>query len=193
VTLAGCSGVTTGGDPGTDSRLDETNETGGTMAVAGAATDTPDETTAESAVCDPADVTRPPVPTDAAVEGQSYPTVPAQLTTESVTAYLAEFETAFAWNRAVAEYSDATAVRVQTLDSFEPVADDGFRATGRMRVFVVIDEGGDERRVERDDSVVGYAVGDDGGLFRAELADRTTDPRDSPERQLVACVNASEN
>ncbi|MFC5367438.1 hypothetical protein [Salinirubrum litoreum] len=186
VTLAGCSGVTTGGDSGTDSRAGDTNDSGETTA-------TPDETTTESAGCDPADVTRPAVPTDAAVEGQSYPSPPAAPTTSSVTAFLSEFETAFAWNRAVGEYSEVTGVRVQTLDAFEPVAvDQGFRATGRMRVFVVIDEGDGDRRVERYDYAASYFVGD-GGVYRAETADRQTDPRESAGRQLVACSADGEN
>jgi hypothetical protein len=188
VTFAGCSGVTTGGDPATDS------QSGGADAatVTDSATTTP-QTTPESATCDPTSVTRPPVPTDTTVEGQSYPAVPAAPTTESVTAFLTEFETAFAWNRAVGEFPDATGVRVQTLDGFEPEStDEGFRATARMRVFVVIDESDGVQRVEREDHLVGYAVAED-GVYRAETAERGTDPRESPDRQLVACGADSEN
>lgn len=173
--FAGCNGVTTGGDAGTDTATDETTT----------ATPTPTPTPADT--CDPADVTRPTAPTDAGVEGRSYPAMPAEPTTQSVTDVLTEFEQAFAWNRALGEFAGVTGLRVQTLDPFEAeTTADGVRATARMRVFAAIDEGDGDRRVERYDYTVGYVVGDD-GVYRAEATEGQPDARDSPDRQLVAC------
>jgi hypothetical protein len=174
--FAGCSGVTTGG-AGTDTATDETT------------TATPSPTPADT--CDPSDVTRPTAPADASVEGRPYPSMPTTVTARSVTDFLAEFERAFAWNRALGEFPVVTGVRVQTLDSIAAVAvDDGFRASGRLRVFAVVDEADGDRRVERYEYSVGYLVGDD-GVYRAETADGDVDVRDRSTRQFVAC--SSEN
>jgi hypothetical protein len=184
VTLAGCSGVTTGGSgPETDTGAGDTTE-----VTEQAATQTPTSTDA----CDPAAVTRPAVPTDTAVAGRSYPQPPASPTPASVGEFLTAFERAFAWNQALETFSEVTHLEVRTLTAFEPeTVENGFHATARLRVFVVRETADGGRRTERADHVASYVLGDD-GLYRVEAAERdgTVDPQTDPERRLVACADA---
>jgi hypothetical protein len=179
VTLAGCSGVTTGGsDPETDTGASDTTE-----VTEQAATQTPASTDA----CDLAAVTRPAVPTDTAVAGRSYPQPPA-----SVGEFLTAFELAFARNQALETFSEVTHLEVRTLTAFEPeTVENGVHATARLRVFVVRETADGGRRTERADHVASYFLGDD-GLYRVETAERdgTVDPQTEPERRLVACADA---
>lgn len=185
VTLAGCSGVTTGGsDPETDTGADDTTEATDAQS---ASTQTP-----TTDACDSADVTRPAIPTDTAVEGRSYPQPPAAPTPASVGEFLTAFEHAFAWNQALETFPGVTDLEVRTLAGFEPESvENGFRATARLRVFAVRETADGERRTERADHVASYFLGED-GLYRVETAERdgTVDPQTDPERRLVACADA---
>lgn len=174
MTLAGCAGITTDGSgPATENQP--------------AATDEPtDDTPTPSNSCVPDDVTRPTVPSDTTLGGRSYPDAPADVTAESVARFLADFEGAFAWNRAVETREDLTNVRVDTLAEFVPEAvGDGFLASSAMRLLTATEQDDGRTRTERDDYVVNYYVGEE--VYRVETADRRVDPRDSPDRQLVAC------
>lgn len=104
--------------------------------------------------------------------------------------FLADFETAFAWNRAVGSRENVTSINVDTLDGFTPeAAGDGFLASSAMRVMFATGQGGDETETGRFDYVASYYVGPS-GVYRVETADSRIDPRDSAERQLVACGGA---
>jgi hypothetical protein len=186
VTLAGCSGVMTGASgPERDTGAGDTTEATDAQS---ANTQTPTTTDA----CDSADVTRPAIPTDAAVEGRPYPQPPATPTAAAVGEFLTAFEHAFAWNQALGTFSGVVDLEVRTLTAFEPESvENGFRATARLRVFAVRETTDGERRTERADHVASYFLGEN-GLYRVETAERdgTVDPQNDPERRLVACAGA---
>jgi hypothetical protein len=178
VVLAGCLG---GGDGGA------TTTVTGTPTPSPSPTPTPEPTatptaTPDTGACDPSAVTRPAVATDSAVGGQSYPSKPESLTEASVAEYLSEFETAYAWNRAVGGGS-VTGVNVDTLDGFLPdVAGEGYLAGSRMRVTVTDDEAEATERAYVASYYVAPAPTD-----RVETPEGRVDPRDRTDRTLVAC------
>lgn len=134
--------------------------------------------------CDPADVTRPPVATGENLDGRAYPTKPAELTDQSVLEYLADFETAFAWNR-VLETADGTVVslNIDTLDGFFPdETGDGYLASSGMGVSYTT---ADETTTQRE-YVASYFVSP-GPVYRTESAGDAADPREQEETTLVQC------
>lgn len=133
--------------------------------------------------CDPADVTRPRVPTGTNIEGRAYPRKPTSLTVQSVAEYLSDFETAFAWNR-ILQTEGVTSLNIDTLDGFIPdETGDGFLASSGMRLTYSADTaGGSEER----EYVANYFVSP-GPVYRVESRTESVAPRESEETQLVQC------
>ncbi|MDX1692072.1 MAG: hypothetical protein R3290_13720 [Acidimicrobiia bacterium] len=172
---AGCLG---GGGSGTDG--------GGSPSPTAEASPTPSPGggTPTPLDCDPADVARPPVVDDANHPGQGYGTKPQELTAQSVADYLADFETAYAWNRLLVEDADLTSLGVDTLEPWVPeVAGAGFLASSRLEVSFAREPSDDPTTRTY---VVSYYV-DPGPVYRVETADEPVDPREARDRELVQC------
>ena len=134
--------------------------------------------------CDPADVSRPPVVEDANHPGMGYGTKPRELTAQSVADYLADFETAYAWNRLLVEDADLASLGVDTLEPWVPeVAGAGYLASSRLEVSFAR-EPGDDPTTRR--YVASYYV-EPGPVYRVETADEAVDPREARDRVLVQC------
>lgn len=134
--------------------------------------------------CDPDNVNRPPIVRDANHPPQGYGTKPQELTPVSVADYLADFETAYAWNRILAEDDVITSLGVNTTTPWTPDATgDGFLASSRIETEYSTEEGAN--RVERV-YVASYFVAA-GPVYRVETDSESVDPRTHPDRELVQC------
>lgn len=173
---AGCVG--TGGDGGAPSATRSPDAGPGSPSPdGGGATPTP-------AGCDPADVTRPPIVEDANHPPTGYGTKPMELTAQAVADYLADFETAYAWNRLLVEHGDLATLSVDTTTPWVPESvGPGYLASSRLEV--AYGTSPDVEPVSRD-YVASYYVSA-GPVYRVETEDEAVDPRTHPERQLVQC------
>lgn len=134
--------------------------------------------------CDPAEVTRPPIIEDADHPPKGYGTKPQELTPQSVADYLADFETALAWNRLLSEHDTLTNIGVNTLTPWSPAAaGTGYIASSEIETSYATEADGDP--TERT-YVASYFVAA-GPVFRVETASEPVDPRTHRDRQLVQC------
>ncbi|MDX1746703.1 MAG: hypothetical protein R3324_12255, partial [Halobacteriales archaeon] len=134
--------------------------------------------------CDPADVDRPPEVDDAKHPPQGYGTKPQELTPQSVSDYLADFETAYAWNRILAERSPVTNLGVDTTTPWTPeAANGGYLASSRIETSYAKE--GDASPTTRS-YVASYFVAAD-PVYRVETDREAVDPRTHPDRELVQC------
>ena len=174
----GC--LTGGGGDGTPSpEPGETTSTSTSTSTQGGETTTP-----SAGSCDPAAVTRPPIIEDANHPPQGYGTKPQELTQLSVADYLADFETAYAWNRILDEHSPVTNLGVDTTTPWEPApAGDGFIASSRIEVSYAKEP--DVTPTSRI-YVASYFVSTE-AVYRVETDSEAVDPRNHPDRQLVQC------
>lgn len=121
---------------------------------------------------------------DANHPGQGYGTKPRELVAQSVANYLADFETAYAWNRLLVEHADLASLGVETLEPWVPeAAGPGYLASTRLEVTYATTPGADPVRRRY---VASYYVSP-GPVYRVETADEPVDPRDHRDRQLVQC------
>ncbi|MDX1748567.1 MAG: hypothetical protein R3324_21760, partial [Halobacteriales archaeon] len=134
--------------------------------------------------CDPANVDRPQVVEDANHPPQGYGTKPQELTLQSVADYLADFETAYAWNRILVEQRPVTNLGVDTQTPWTPeAAGEGFLASSRIETSYA--KQGDQSPTTRT-YVASYFVSA-GPVYRVETDGETVDPRAHPDRELVQC------
>lgn len=129
-------------------------------------------------------MSRPPIVEDANHPPKGYGTKPQELTQQSVADYLADFETAYAWNRILAEHAPVTNIGVDTTTAWTPEpAGEGFLASSRIETSYA-KEGSDEPT--RRAYVASYFVSA-GPVYRVETDSEPVDPRTHPNRQLVQC------
>lgn len=113
-----------------------------------------------------------------------YGTKPGELTAQSVADYLADFETAFAWNRLLVEHADLASIGVDTKEPWVPeVAGVGYVASSRIEISYASNPN-EEPTTRR--YVPSYYV-DPGPVYRVETENEAVDPRDHRDRQLVQC------
>lgn len=134
--------------------------------------------------CDPADVNRPPIIEDANHPPKGYGTKPTELTQQSVADYLADFETAYAWNRILAAHSPVTNLGVNTTTPWTPEpAGEGYLSSSRIETSYAKEA--TNTAISRT-YVASYYVSTE-PVYRAETDDDPVDPRTHPNRQLVQC------
>ncbi|MFB6303666.1 MAG: hypothetical protein ABEH47_00745 [Haloferacaceae archaeon] len=127
---------------------------------------------------------RPPIIRDANHPPKGYGTKPRELTPQSVADYLADFETAYAWNRLLEEHSPVTNLGVDTITPWTPeTAGEGFLASSRIETSYAKDP--DVTPTTRT-YVASYYVSAD-PVYRVETEDEAVDPRAHPDRRLVQC------
>lgn len=147
-------------------------------------TPSPGGSSPEPTSCDPADVSRPPVVQDTDHPPEGYGTKPQELTEQSVGDYLADFETAFAWNRILAEHDPVRSLGVNTTTAWAPEpAGEGFLASSRIETDYTKEESTEP--TERT-YVANYHVAP-GPVYRVETESEAVDPRTHSDRQLVQC------
>lgn len=152
---------------------------GGSPATPGSGTSVP-----PSNDCDPADVSRPPIVRDANHSPLGYGTKPQELTGQSVADYLADFETAYAWNRILDKYAPVVSLNINTTTPWTPEKnDDGFLASSRIETEYTKEVGDDPvTRVY----VASYYVSPS-PVYRVETESESVDPRTHPDWELVQC------
>lgn len=134
--------------------------------------------------CDPDDVRRPPIVEDANHPPQGYGTKPMELIEQSVGDYLADFETAYAWNRILTEHAPVTSLGVNTTTPWTPeTTDDGFVAWSRIETDYT-KEGDDDPTTRT--YIANYYVSQ-GPVYRVESESEPVDAATHPDRQLVQC------
>jgi hypothetical protein len=98
--------------------------------------------------------------------------------------YLADFETAFAWNRILDEHAPVTSLSIDTTTAWMPeAAGEGFLASSRIETGYT-KEGDDDPTTRT--YIASYYVSPD-PVYRVETDSEAVDPRTHPDRQLVQC------
>ncbi|AZH26044.1 hypothetical protein [Haloplanus aerogenes] len=134
--------------------------------------------------CDPADVSHPPVVEESNHPAMGYGTKPQELTQQSVADYLADFETAYAWNRILDDHSPVARLNIDTTTPWNPEpAGAGFLASSGIETSYTPE--GSEESSERA-YVASYYVSPD-PVYRVQTEAESVDPRSHPDRQLVQC------
>lgn len=176
------SGVTVGcvtDGPGDVGTLSPDSGNGGSTPTRDSGTTSPVPTS-----CDPDDVSRPPIVEDANHSAMGYGTKPQELTVQSVADYLVDFETAYAWNRILAEHAPVSNIGVDTTTAWTPEpAGEGYLASSRIETSYAKD-GSDEPT--RRSYVASYFVSAE-PVYRVEADTEAVDPRTHPDRELVQC------
>ncbi|MFB6309945.1 MAG: hypothetical protein ABEH64_02055 [Salinirussus sp.] len=173
--IAGC--LNGGGSDGTTPSPTTTVETP-------TPTRAPDAPSPTPLSCDPSDVNRPPVVEDANLSGKGYGTKPQELNAQSVADYLADFETAYAWNRILVDHGPVSRLNIDTTTPWTPERDGaGFLASSRIETSYTPEDGDEPVEAAY---VASYYVAS-GPVYRAQTDADAVDPRSHPDRVLVQC------